>query len=96
MRKISISSATEYTFLFACFPSFIKFNIKKTMVNTLLYIHNIYYQLLQQCFYLLIIAPTYFGLSCWPSSRISLVLRRVQLMLQLVWQKFYIYDYNYN
>jgi hypothetical protein len=34
----------------------------------IMYIYIYIYQLVAQCFYLLIIAPTCFGLSCWPSS----------------------------
>jgi len=43
-----------------------------------------------------IIAPTCFGLSYWPTTEISLFFRRVQLVRQLVWQKFYTYGYNYD
>jgi len=38
--------------------------------------------------YLLIIAPTYFGLRSWPSSWSSQVFRRVPLMRQRMWYRF--------
>jgi hypothetical protein len=37
-----------------------------------------------QCCYLLLTAPTGFGLSCWPSSGSSLVLLRQQLLRHTV------------
>jgi len=38
-------------------------------------IHNIAYQLVAQSFYLLITAPTCFGISYWPSYGNSLLFR---------------------
>jgi len=41
--------------------------------------------------YFLIIAGTCFVLSSWPSSGSSNVFRNVQLLCQIMWQRFYIF-----
>jgi len=52
-------------------------------------IHNTYYQLFAQCLYLLlIIALTCLGHSSWPLLGSLQVYPHVQLMCQLMWQRF--------
>jgi len=50
-----------------------------------LMIYDTSYQLVAQCFYLLIIAATFFGLRSWPFSGSLEVFRCVQHMCQLIW-----------
>jgi len=68
----------------------------KTRMRILMYYVIFNTNLLHSAFYSLITSPTCFGLSCWSSSRNWQVFRRMQLIRNIIWQRFYVYDSNCN